>query len=92
MCGGGPFRDGGPATKLCPPLTKILCAPLARSGQRTKWPEVEVAKGSVIGQGEGRREHRHSLYTALGIANQPPRQGGWSERRAEPRVGVESSS
>ena len=35
-----------------------------------------MAKGSVLGQGEG-----------IGIANQRPRQGGWSERRAEPTLG-----
>ena len=48
----------------------------ARSGQRLKWLEDEVAKGSVIGQGEG-----------IGIAKQWSRQGGWSERRAEPTLG-----
>ena len=30
MCGGGLFGIGGPATKFCPPLKKILCAPLFR--------------------------------------------------------------
>ena len=53
-----------------------------------------MAKDAVIGQGEASLPSpmcNVEWRPNIGIANQRPRQRGWSERRAEPTVGAEPS-